>query len=155
MIQRIQTIFLSLTTLFSIIFLNGTILTFIDKSGSVTKVTIKGIMKAAEGSGLVHTERLVPLTALLFVIPALALVTIFLFRNRKIQMRFALVLIMLTTALLIALAYYSYVICQNNSYSSVLTYTVAFPVLSLLSAILAYRGIRKDDALVKSYDRLR
>jgi hypothetical protein len=32
---------------------------------------------------------------------------------------------------------------------------MALPFLQLIFSILAYRGIKKDDQLVKSYDRLR
>ena len=45
MIQRIQSVYLSLTTLLSLLFLKGSFLIFSEKSGSVIKVTFNGIFQ--------------------------------------------------------------------------------------------------------------
>jgi hypothetical protein len=51
--------------------------------------------------------------------------------------------------------YYAYLAISN--YEAVFTpgLKMVLPVILLILSMLAYRGIRKDELLVKSYDRLR
>jgi hypothetical protein len=65
------------------------------------------------------------------------------------------VLIGLVLALILLAGYYSYVIISKYGGVLVLGVKMILPVVMLISSILAFRGIRKDDHLVKSYDRLR
>jgi hypothetical protein len=155
MIQRIQSAYLSLTILLSLLFLKGSFLTFIDSSGSVLLLTMKGLFRSANGSGSELIEKMLPLSALMILIPLLALATILMYKNRKIQLLLALIGIVLSSGLILASIYYSYIICirYNTSFSPELKTVI--PILILIFNFLAYRGIRKDDRLVKSYDRLR
>jgi hypothetical protein len=91
----------------------------------------------------------------MILIPVLALVTILLFKDRKIQVCCAYVEIILATGLVLASLFYSYLIIVRYNTSIVPGIKMAIPVAILILSILAYRGIRKDDRLVKSYDRLR
>lgn len=155
MIQRKQSIFLSLTILLSFLFLKGSNLNFIDKSGSVIKVTLAGIFRNTAGEGLEFIDRSWPLSAFIILIPVISFITILLFKNRKMQLRFAITGIILAAGFVILSVYYIYIISLNYGTHIVPGYKMLITILLLIFNYLAYKGIRKDDDLVKSYDRLR
>jgi phosphoglycerol transferase MdoB-like AlkP superfamily enzyme len=138
MIQRFQTIYLLLTTLFSILFLSGKMLVLKNETGVVE---LHGII--------------LPLVVLLILIAAISLLTIFLFKNRKFQLKLSIALIVLSIILILALAYYAFTLSGKYNAPIQFSINLIFPVMVLVFSILAYRGIKKDDELVKSYDRLR
>jgi hypothetical protein len=155
MIQRIQTLYLFLTTLLSFLFLKGNVLNFIDKSGTMIKVTFNGIYRDAGGESLELIGRFWPLSAIIILVPVLSVITIFLFKNRKIQLWFAFSGILLAVGFVLLSIYYSYTIIHNFGTQIVPGYKMLAGILLFTFNYLAYRGIRKDDDLVKSYDRLR
>lgn len=155
MIQRVQSLYLFLTTIISFLFLNGSILSFINKTGSVIKITLTSILRDTEGQGTETIEKVLPLTIILILVASVAMVTIFLFKNRNIQLWFSRILIGLVSGLILVLCYYSYLIISEYECKIVPGIKMTLPFILLILSVLAYRGIRKDDNLVKSYDRLR
>jgi len=155
MIQRIQSLYLSLTIILSLLLIKGSILTFFDNSGAAINITFSGIVKVIEGQSTELIGKLIPLSALIIAIPAIALITILLFKNRKVQMRLTIMGTILTISLIGLLAYHSYSIIDKYNASIRPGLKMIFPILILIFNILAYIGIRKDERLVKSYDRLR
>ena len=155
MIQRIQSLYLLLTTLLSLLFLNGSFLSFFNKTGSVIKITFTGIVKSTDGQGFELIGRVLPLTIIVILVVALSLVTIFLFKNRNLQILLSKILIGLISGVIIVSAYYSYIILSKYDGKIIPGIKMALPLLLLIFSILAYRGIKKDDHLVKSNDRLR
>ena len=155
MIQRIQSLYLLLTTILSLLFLKGNFLNFIDKSGYAIKVTFKGIITNAGRQDFELIEKLLPLSAIIILIPLLSLIAILLFKSRKIQVWLSLSIIVLVVGFIIASIFYSCFIITEYGTEIIPGLKMVVPVLILIFAILAYRGIRKDDRLIKSYDRLR
>ena len=155
MIQRIQSLYLLLTTVLSILFLNGSFLNFINKSGSVIKVTLKGIEEGSVSQGFVLLERLLPLSIVLISIALISFITIFFFKRRSIQIWLCGIMIGLISFLILACSHSIYLITTKHSAEIVPGIKMALPFLMLMSIILAYKGIKKDDDLVKGYDRLR
>ena len=90
-------------------------------------------------------------------ITLLPMVTIFLFNNRKRQIRISLF------SLLGVIAFIAIMLCRVQGLSKLIpppqsgSYWIGavLPVISLVFIFLAIIGIRKDDKLVKSVDRLR
>jgi hypothetical protein len=87
------------------------------------------------------------------------LIAIFLFGNRKWQRNFVMItiLFLLTANLLGA---YDFMIptqqIQSLSHADIFPGLGAFmPLISLVAMFLAYKGIKKDDKIVQSMDRLR
>ena len=155
MIQRIQSVYLSLTTVLSLLFLNGTFLKFINNTGSDIQLKFTGIWKNTGESGLSFLQNHLLLSAVLILIPVLSVAALLAFRDRKLQTRITKGLI-LTDIILIGLIIYSAYSIINNYQAEVIPgYKMFIPVLILILGILALRGIRKDEDLVKSYDRLR
>lgn len=155
MIQRIQSVYLSLITLISLLFLKGGILIFAEKAGSLIKVTFGGLFRVSSGQGPEMIEKLIPLSVIIILIPLISLITIFLFKHRQVQLRLALILIVLTSIFIIALVHVSMSVISKFDAHVVPGFIMILPFLILIQAILAYRGIKSDDRLVKSYDRLR
>jgi hypothetical protein len=155
MIQRIQSLFLLMIAVLSGLLLSGSFLNFLDKTGAVIKVTVTEVIKSAGGQGNEVLEKLLPLTILIIIIPIISLTTIFLYKKRKYQLVMLRVLITLNSILIIAVLHVSFRIISGYGAQLVPGFNMILPVLMLIFAILAFRGIRKDDQLVKSYDRLR
>jgi uncharacterized membrane protein YsdA (DUF1294 family) len=94
----------------------------------------------------------------LFIIAlgVLSLITIFLFKNRKLQFR----LTILNIVLSIVYIFVQYLFIEQFKKDNAITtgsYQVSalLPIVMTIFLIMAARGIYKDDKLVKSLDRLR
>ena len=155
MIQRVQSFYLSLTILLSLLFLKGGNLNFTDKAGSVIKVAFNGIFRNSGGQAFEFIERCRPLSAVILLIPVISFITILLFKNRKIQLWFALSGIILAAGFVLLSVYYTYIISLNYGAQIVQGYKMLIQIVLVIFNCLAYIGIKKDDNLVKSYDRLR
>lgn len=84
-----------------------------------------------------------------------ALVAIFLYKNRKLQMKICWVGVLLATSS-IAMAIADYISATpKEGLSKSISYGLIFPILIIILFILAWRGINNDEKLVKSMDRLR
>ena len=83
----------------------------------------------------------------------LGLINIFLYKNRKLQLKINAFNIILLIALSGAIIYILFL--SGEKTFSEKGIGVVFPVLSILFLILANRGIGKDENLVKSLDRIR
>ena len=155
MIQRIQSIYLLLTSIASVLFLSGNFLSFFNDSGSRIFMNYRGIWTAMQEGAPQNLESqiIIPVVALLIII--LSVAAIFLYKNRKIQIRFTLATIILSAALIALTTWFAY--SAGEKYQAVLSPGIRtfLPLIILLFSILAYLGIRKDENLVRSYDRLR
>ena len=87
-----------------------------------------------------------------FAVTALsAIITIFLFKKRKIQIRICYAMI-----LSLVLAYIIYLFVNFGSLSLTgMNYTFLFPFIAIIFVFLALQGIKKDEKLIRSLDRLR
>jgi hypothetical protein len=155
MIQRIQSIYFSLITLLSLVFISGSYLNFANSTGAVIKVIFYGIVQDRIGHNPEMIEKLLPLSVLIILIPVVSLIAIFIFKNRKLQLRFSLFLVILAAVFLIASIHVSFRIVSKFDARLIPGFKMILPIVILILSILAYRGIKKDDRLVKSYDRLR
>ncbi len=139
MIQRIQSVWLFLTSLFSAITFK-----FPFYTGDWLKDALPNFIVD------LNAQTTVWLTIVTVITGALALVNIFLFRNRKLQLRLCYFGILLSL-LLLAL----YVLEMMNFEDGTIALWVIFYVGILVGFIFATRGISKDEKLIKSMDRLR
>jgi len=88
------------------------------------------------------------------LIAALGLIVVFLFKNRKRQVRLVQLLIILNLVLLGFFVYWFLNLPGENTLSEK-GIEMLIPIISIVFLVLARRGIKKDEALVKSVDRLR
>ena len=155
MIQRIQSVYLFLTTLFPLLFLKRDFLSFINKPGAIITAGVYGIKGESNIQAINLVSSILPLSLLLIIIPLLSLVIIFIFNKRKVQILLAQVLIGLIAASIILSGIYIFKIQNAYQVAIIPGVRMFIPVIQLILSYLAYRGIKKDDDLVKSYDRLR
>jgi hypothetical protein len=155
MIQRIQSVYLFIMALLSSLLIPGSFLNFTEKTGSVIRVSFNEVVRYNAGKAIELIEKLMPLSILIVLIPVISLVTIFFFKKRKFQLLLSRFLILLAGILVIAYIHVSLRIVSKFDAGVLPGFKMILPVLILILSILAFRGIRKDENLVKSYDRLR
>ncbi len=155
MIQRIQSIYLSLITILSLLLFKGGFFKFSGKAGSVVTITFNGLMKGNGAGDLALAHPLAILSVLIVLLAVTSFLTVFLFKKRKIQLIFSKILIAEALLFLLASVYYAYSVIGEFDVNILPALKSLIPVLILIFAVLAYRGIKKDDELVRSYDRLR
>jgi hypothetical protein len=155
MIQRIQSVYLLVTTLLSVLFLKGSFLTFFKESGTILILTFNGLYRIANGQQEQIAISLIPLSVLIILIIITSVISILIFKKRKIQLRFTKSLIYLIILFIILSSIYSLIVITRYGVNILPTIKMFIPFGMLVFSILANRGIKKDDDLVKSYERLR
>ncbi len=154
MIQRIQSIFLLLASgsAFSL-FLDPMSFFSVD-----TTVDLQNLPASSMADGVFNIHDNIIMLVLVGIMGALALVAIFLFRNRTLQMTLSRVVIVASIIMLILtgiLFYQDYQYMQSVDHVITGEYGLLAPLGTILFAILALVYIKKDDKLVRSMDRLR
>jgi hypothetical protein len=152
MIQRIQTIFLLLAAIAQALFLAYPISYYILESNEAITYYAAGYKNTA-GELIAPT---LPIHILAWAILGLILTSIFLYKKRILQIRICIYSILLNLGmiglLVIQTANFSKINAVNaHSYN----FTMVLPIAIIILIFLAFRGIRKDELLVKAYDRLR
>ena len=89
MIQRIQSVYLFITALLSAIFLSGTLLSFTDGSDNVYSIRIGDLQKTGSTGAIENVGIIFAPVVIIVMILVVSVITIFLFRNRKIQLKLA------------------------------------------------------------------
>ena len=155
MIQRIQTIYLSLITILSLLLYRGGFMAFKDGMGSVYTVTFNGLAKGTDMANIDLIQKLPVISGLIVLLVVISILTMFLFKKRNIQLTLSKILIAIAVVFVLTCSYYAYSVISEYTARMLLVIKTVIPVLILIFSFLAYRGIKKDDDLVKSYDRLR
>lgn len=145
MIQRIQTLFLLLTALiFGLLFM----VPFAISNKPSVQFLSDGVFEITDHPALI---------ALAVLGGLLAIISIFLFQKRKVQLKLGYVIIVMAI-LLPVLAFLLFTNASAQVDSTVVVEDqigLFLPIGAIVSAALANYFIRKDDKLVKSMDRLR
>ncbi len=145
MIQRVQSLFLFLVTAVSGILL----LVPVYELHEVGQVNPETVIRSFN----------IPDNALLMIlncaIGVLAFINIFLFKWRKIQIRFCNLGLLLTCLLIGLLFFVADTMSSNMNQLVKYRYGSYLPLIELVFLFLASRFVRRDEDLVKSADRLR
>jgi len=161
MVQRIQTLYLLAAFALCIVclclpiahFMPGETGILTDFFGSYSEVDMYNLWFVSEGR---HVFYFCPvLMGLLVITTTLVFIDIWLFRQRALQMRVA-----TFCMILLVFWYIAYGIICFYLISPALTlyrphWSAALPAAALILLYLAFRGILKDEMLVRSLDRLR
>lgn len=156
MIQRIQTVWLFLASLSIFLMFLFPYLQFFDSVG-MDEVKITGLFQNVEGQ-IVQTEAFYLQTITTVILGLLPLYIVLLFRTRKKQLKF----VYLNMALIIAFLVWLFWVA--STYTAVIDQGLAIEnigigflllLLAIVFLALAAKGIRKDDKLIRSADRLR
>ncbi|MFZ0471799.1 MAG: DUF4293 domain-containing protein [Bacteroidales bacterium] len=151
MIQRIQTLFLIAILVLSGLMFTGDLINMDNGTGTVFTISFDGL--GEKGGEII--QHLWPLTVILVIVPLLALIAIFLFKRRQLQMRITMLVLLLSLGTLLLGAFYIIMFDRKMEITVIWQVKAVFPLVSAILAWLAYRSILKDDLMVRSYDRLR
>ena len=157
MIQRIQTLYLAVAGIAIALAFFFPVITFINEAQGGVEVYLKGIRdNSAPALGLSNTM-LLPLQIMAALTAILAFSAIFLYRNRRSQMKFVrLGIVLLLVIIALIFFYYANVMSKITSTTPEFNHAGTYLLLvSLVMFVLANRGIMKDERLVKAADRLR
>jgi hypothetical protein len=152
MIQRIQSVFLFAALCFtaSMFYAPVAVLEH-DICGKLT-FTLAGFQSAAATDRCGDSPQY-SIMAFGILICALTLITIFLYKRRTLQLRLCIYNMLLLAGLLGVIFF---VACNiTNAQKPDFRLPIVFPVIAIILHYLAFRGIRKDDLMVKALDRLR
>ncbi len=153
MIQRKQSLYLFVAGLLMFLLFFMPIGEFLSASGEMYEFSAFNIQKTGEeATTVLSTFALGILYALTAVI---SVFNIFLYKKRTVQMRFCIFNIILYLAIGGLIYFYLSIGKEKIDGSFTFLYPVTFPAISLVLTYLAYRGIRKDEKLIRSLDRIR
>ncbi len=154
MIQRIQTLYLLLADLLIASLFFFPIAEFIGKDKNMYWLYLSGL-KSTDSLEVEKTQEFWLVLLLSSVILLMINLIIFQYRNRKRQLIFSNLTVMLLLGLTSMMYFDIWKIrgLLGGSYSMQPTFT--FPLIAMILIYLAMRGIKKDEDLVKSIDRIR
>lgn len=147
MIQRIQTIYL----LIILILMGQTfLLPFISFFNEEETISFTALQFDTG-------EYILPLAILVGVILLFTFVAIFLFKSRLRQIRLTFFVLLLLLGTLVLIGYYTWHLTENRflGYEIKYNFTCIYPFVGSIFAWLAIRGMKKDEALVRSVNRIR
>ncbi len=153
MIQRIQSIYLALVTLLtaSLFYLK---LVTLSTQDSFYSMFFNGIFIGESNTGEMVTDMLA-FSILLFTSVALGIITIFIHKRRLIQIRIAALNIGLQVGLVGLIYFFTTTAGKEIEVAYSFHYPVVFPVISIILLIMSIRAIGKDEALIRSLNRIR
>ena len=119
------------------------------------ELSVKGITKVSVEGGEV-TEKTIVLSILIAAIALLLFFSIFLFKNRILQMRFCVFnMLLLVGSFGLGFYFFRNISQQLDIPNHTFTVAITFPLLAIILIYLAFRNIQRDEILVRSVDRLR
>lgn len=155
MMQRIQTIYLFLVAIVTSVLFFIPVAEF-KYNDHILQLKATGIDGPEEVLQLMNVNTLPMLGALVLII-LLALVSIFIFKKRLLQIKINKFNILMN-CIFIALVYYFYIDKLTDAFEFVKQASLiklAFPAVNMLLLFLANKAIRKDEKMVRAADRLR
>jgi glucose uptake protein GlcU len=156
MIQRKQTLFLLLAALLALCTWLFPIATYTSGQAESYNLMTYGLY-TADGIEVKDVSMRMPFSIVITILGTALFAAIFMYRNRPRQMRFV------RGTYLLILAIIAFMFIGDNSIQAYLgmhverTFGLSFvlPLVALVLTIMAERGIRADESLVRSMDRLR
>ncbi|MFI3304415.1 MAG: DUF4293 domain-containing protein [Rikenellaceae bacterium] len=156
MIQRVQTIYLILAVVAAALTLFMPLAFFSISTGELFDLYASGLHSSADGEMLQNSIFMFVLGVIITVVP---LVTIFLFKNRMLQIRACVIEVVLLFGFYIMLGTYYYLCCRVFGQIGVelkgVHVAIAAPLVAMLMTFLAAKSIFSDELLVRSTDRIR
>lgn len=153
MIQRIQTLYLLLVVVLSNITLFSPVVDFMSEDKLYT-LTYKGVLVLENGQQI-NVLNTWALTAISSIIPLVALISIFLFKKRILQIRLNVFNALLMGGYYVLFFMYVWLVKERFNVEATFHIPASFHLINIVLTYLAIRGIGKDEALVRSFDRLR
>lgn len=152
MLQRSQTLYLLGVFILSVFLLTG----------PLALVTFEGGELILKHSGVFDMEGVKmevatwPLTLMFILVAALAFLNIFFYKHRIRQLRICVFLMLLSAGIMGLIFYYTYFIgLKFDGVQTIHRWRIVVPPILIILLYLAFRRIRRDELMVKAYDRIR
>jgi hypothetical protein len=120
---------------------------------NIFELGFKGLINVSGGEGIAFSS--FTLSILMVLCLLITIITIFLYKKRMLQIRFSVFNIMLLLGLQGLMYYFFRVAERTLSGSGTFSFLFIFPLVAAILVFLALRAISRDEALVRSLDRLR
>jgi hypothetical protein len=147
MIQRIQTVYLFMSVIFTALLL------FLD----FAELAVDSQLYIFNATGIISGNQMIinglPVMGFIGLITLLHIAVIFMYKNRIRQIRVLAFTIILLLGLLGLMFYFLYAAFESAEVAYKIPMT--FPVIAAILDYLAIRAIGKDEALVRSLNRIR
>lgn len=151
MIQRIQSLYLLAVTILLVLTLCFPLGYFHGANG-LEEATFRALGVTAAGGAYQTTWGLF---CILLLSAVVSLATIFLFRNRMLQIRMVIFSSLLLIGFYIVFGIFYYMLSDTFTNGFGVGIALCLPLVSLILNYLAFRAIYKDEALVNSLNHLR
>lgn len=152
MIQRIQSVYLLIVTILLVVTMCSAAGQFVEADG-VTAHIFKPFGVTLANGEMVSTWGLF---GILLLSALIALCTIFLFRNRMLQVRMTIFNTILLVGYYIVFAIFWYMLKEELSTTTFqVGWVLCLPLVSIILNYLAFRAIYRDEVMVRAADRLR
>lgn len=157
MIQRIQSLYLLIVFIASILVFFFPVASFLSEaSGEYLKLFVFSVENYVPVSQLVYKSTFtLPLIVIDIFILVLTAVSIFYYKKRFLQIRLVNFAILLEIVLIVLMFFYTDRLSKDTGVTTSYEIGAIFPVISLVFLVLALRGIKKDEKLIRSLNRLR
>ena len=155
MIQRIQTLYLLLVVVLTTVTFFSPVagLQHVEQA-AIYEMSYRGLFEM-NTSGNIRLANIWTLTALMAIIPLIALITVFLFKKRLLQIRLIIANIVLMAGFYGLMFIYLWQYGKALEASFYLEIPASFPLVGIILSIMAIRAIVKDEALIKSLNIIR
>ncbi|GAB1415506.1 DUF4293 domain-containing protein [Paludibacter sp.] len=155
MIQRIQSLYLFFIVALTSVTLFMPVAGLHNVENSIIyELNYKGLF-SIDNSGDELIASTWMLTALMVIIPLLSLITIFLFKNRFLQLRLIIFNIVIMAGFYILLFIYLWQFGKILDAKMFVEIPSAFPLIGIVLSIMALKAVSKDISLIKSLNRIR
>lgn len=152
MLQRSQTLFLLGVFILTVLMFTGPIADFTGENG-VQTLKHSGVFNS-QGEKLELSTW--PLTVSFALVTALSFFNIFSYKNRVRQMRLCIFLILVSFGMVGMMFYYTWVTgTKFDAAQTLYQWRIIMPPIAIVLLYLAFRGIRRDELMVKAYERIR
>jgi len=152
MIQRVQTLYLLGASILLGLMLKLPIASFLIE-GEKYNLLSNAFVSSLDATNIIFNTY--PLAILIFVSAMIAFIAIFFFKKRKLQMRIVLFDIVITLGIYVLIYYYYLQASAVKELVYVFNYPVLFPLISAFLMFMAFRGIRRDEMIIQSLNRIR
>lgn len=152
MIQRIQTLFLLLAMIAWNVLFFTPLIGFTSESGGSWYLFGGAI---SEGRGSEAIMDTLPLLLLIIFVDLLLLAAILLYSRRTLQLRITLYTMILQIMIYGLIGLYVFFGINKLDASPHLLFSSVMPLAAFILTLLAFRGIRRDQLLLRALDRLR
>jgi uncharacterized membrane protein YhhN len=155
MIQRIQTVYLLIIVLLSGFTIFSPVADLLNTASGLTYIiNLKGIY-LVQGTENIYQSSVWSLSMVSLLIPFLSIITILTYKDRIKQIRFSVINMLLMIGFYVLLFLYLWLGSKNLNADWHLRTVCILPLISIVFNYLAIGAIGKDEALVKSMDRIR